>query len=93
MDIAAISGNLAGKSVIKSYENNYSALRYYQKISTNLIRQLKRNNMKQEQRYSSDKSLEDSLSFTNIVKGRIEMSFAQIKNNFSSLEDYILLPP
>jgi flavin-dependent dehydrogenase len=93
MDIAAISGNLAGKSIIYSFEKNYPALGHYEKISSGLIKQLKRNNLKQEKRYNSDRSLEESLSLFNILKGRIKMSYAQISNNFSSLEDYILLPP
>lgn len=93
MDIAAISGNLAAKSVINSKEKDYPALRYYQSISSGLINQITRNNLKQEQRYSSDKALEESLSFSAIIKARVKMSCAQIHNKFSSYEDYILLPP
>ncbi len=93
MDIAAISGNLAGKSIIDSYKMGYPLLRHYEQISSGLIKQIKRNNLRQEQRYSSDVSLEESLSLYNIIKGRIIMSYAQMRNSFSSLEDYILLPP
>ncbi|MBD3230225.1 MAG: hypothetical protein GF329_18750 [Candidatus Lokiarchaeota archaeon] len=93
MDIAAISGNLAGKSIVKAYKKGNSALRNYQDLSRKLINQIERNNQKQEFRYSSDKALEDSLSNINILKGGVKMGFAKIWNKFSSLEDFILLPP
>ena len=93
MDIAAISGNLAGKSIVKAYEKDVSALRNYQIISRKLIHQIERNNQKQNKRYSSDQALEDSLSFKNILKGSITMGIAQIWNKFSSFEDFFLLPP
>lgn len=93
MDAAALSGRLAALSVIEALEGGEPALVRYNHRTRRLVSMIEENARKQEARYASDEALDDSLSPGNIIKGRVDMFWAQILNRLRKPEEMRLLPP
>jgi flavin-dependent dehydrogenase len=93
MDAAALSGRLAALSIMDALEGKEAALVRYKHRTRRLVSMIEENARKQEARYASDEALEDSLSPGNIIKGRVDMFWAQILNRLRKPEEMRLLPP
>ncbi|MBN1682003.1 NAD(P)/FAD-dependent oxidoreductase [Candidatus Bathyarchaeota archaeon] len=91
MDSAAISGRIVAKSIIDSNEKTPIDV-YHEKISK-LVKQLKKNNKKQQLRYDNDEGLENSLKWDKILLAQAKMSYFTILNKFQPPEKMSLLPP
>jgi flavin-dependent dehydrogenase len=92
MDLAALSGRLAIKSIIRSKENTTSPIVHYQKLMKKTIKKIESNEKKQAKRYASNESLEKSLSSFNLLKDGIGMILANQINKLLPPEKVILLP-
>lgn len=93
MDSAALSGRICAQSLCLALKEGKDGLNVYRDRSARLVSVIDRNMRKQKERYISDKALDDSFSFSNIVKGTLIMSWANIWNRFCDPEQIILLPP
>jgi flavin-dependent dehydrogenase len=93
MDTAALSGRICAKSLCQALETGADGLSVYQKRSKRLVGILERNIQKQNDRYVSNKDIDESFSFSNIIGGMLTMSWANIWNRFCKPEEIILLPP
>jgi len=90
MDSAVLSGRIAAKAVI---ENKKTAITIYKKNMMGLIRQLERNNRKQELRYVDDNNLDYSLRWDKILYEQVRMIYFSTLNNLQPPEKMSLLPP
>jgi len=93
MDTAALSARICAKSLCRALEEGTDGLIFYWKKSKRLVGIIEKNISKQNERYLSDKEIDRSFSFSNILKGMIIMSWANIWNRFCDPEQLILLPP
>jgi digeranylgeranylglycerophospholipid reductase len=92
MDTAALSGRLAIKAIRKAEKTNQSAISHYKKYMKKTVLKLEINAKKQTKRYSSNSSLENSLSNFNLLKNGISMMLANQINKILPPEKLILLP-
>ena len=92
MDTAALSGRLAIKAIRKAEKKNQSATYHYQKLMKKTVMKLEKNAKKQTKRYSSNSTLENSLSSFNLLKNGISMMLANKINKILPPEKLILLP-
>jgi flavin-dependent dehydrogenase len=93
MDTAALSGRICAHSILDAFKGKGSALENYRSRSSKLVSFIKNNSKKQELRYASKKTLEDSLSTYNIIKTTFSIIGANFWNRFCKPEDIILIPP
>lgn len=93
MDTAALSGRICAQAMIKALQSGEDAMSVYQIRSRKLVGMIERNIQRQEKRFATDKSLEDSFSFANILKGTLTIVWATLWNRFCQPEDMVLLPP
>ena len=92
MDLAALSGRLAVKAIIKASKTSTSPIELYQKLMERTLKKLASNEKKQTQRYSSNESLEKSLSSTRLLRDGLTMIFSNQINRILPAEKIILLP-
>jgi flavin-dependent dehydrogenase len=92
MDTAALSGRLAIKAIRKAEKKNQTAIHHYKKLMKKTEKKLENNAKKQTKRYSSNSTLENSLSSFNLLKYGISMMFANQINKILPPEKIILLP-
>jgi geranylgeranyl reductase family protein len=92
MDLAALSGRLSVKSLVRAEETGNSPIVHYQRLMRKTIEKIKSNEKKQVKRYASNVSLEKSLSSFNLLKDGIGMIFANQINKMLPAEKVILLP-
>lgn len=93
MDSAALSGRICAQSLCKSFESGSDALSIYELDAKRLVDKTIKNVKKQELRYISDKTLDESFSASYVMKGILNITWANIWNKFCRPEDLILLPP
>lgn len=92
MDTAALSGRLAVKAILKAEEQNTTAINHYKQFMENIIQKLESNAQKQEIRYTSNDTIEKSLSSLSLLKTALYMTFANQINKVLPPEKIILLP-
>ena len=92
MDLAALSGRLAVKAIRKASKTSTSPIGHYQKLMERTLKKLESNEKKQTQRYSSNESLEKSLSSTRMLRDGLSMIFSNQINRILPAEKIILLP-
>jgi flavin-dependent dehydrogenase len=93
MDTAALSGRICAKSIIEALKSGDDALNIYRRKASRLVKSYKLNERKQEKRFASNKSLENSFKMPNIISGMVKMKWASLWNRICKPEDIILLPP
>jgi flavin-dependent dehydrogenase len=93
MDNAALSGRICAQSICKSLETGEDAMKLYSRSLSRLIRMIEKNTKRQAERYESDRDLEVSFSRSNIFKGILKITWANLWNRFCKPEEIILLPP
>jgi flavin-dependent dehydrogenase len=93
MDSAALSGRICAKSLCKALETGVDGLKIYGRESSRLVNDTIKNMKKQEQRYASDKALDESFSTIYISKGILLIAWAKLWNKFCRPEELVLLPP
>ncbi len=92
MDTAALSGRLAAKAISRSEEADQSPLECYQRYMKRLVKTLYLNAEKQRKRYTSNKTLEESLTSRRFVLSGLAMLVALRFNRLLPPEHSILLP-
>jgi flavin-dependent dehydrogenase len=92
MDLAALSGRLAVKAIIKAERTTASPIEYYQRLMEKTARKLESNERKQTKRYASNESLEKSLSSANLLKDGLSMILSNQINRILPAEKVVFLP-
>jgi len=92
MDLAALSARLAVKAIKKAENTGSPPIQHYQKLMEKTINKLKANEKKQAKRYTSNESLENSLSSANLLKDGILMLVSNQINRILPAEKIIFLP-
>ena len=92
MDLAALSGRLAVKAIIKAEKTATSPIEHYQRLMEKTVRKLESNEQKQTKRYASNESLEKSLSSANLLKDGLLMILSNQINRILPAEKVIFLP-
>jgi geranylgeranyl reductase family protein len=92
MDTAALSGRLAIKSILTAEKKGTLAIDAYQQRMAKVVRKLETNAEKQNARYASNETLEQSLSTLNLLRDGISMIVANQINKLLPTERVILLP-
>ena len=92
MDLAALSGRLAVKSIVKANRSGESPLEHYQRLMKRTVKKIESNEKKQAKRYASNEKLEQSLSSFNLLKDGLGMLLANQVNKILPAERVILLP-
>ena len=92
MDLAALSGRLAVKAIIKAERSVASPIEYYQRLMEKTVRKLKSNEQKQTKRYASNESLEKSLSSASLLKDGLSMILSNQINRVLPAEKVVFLP-
>ena len=92
LDTAALSGRLSAQAILKAGESG-TALSHYRTLSRRLVSLVESNAERQRRRYESDDALERRLSWPNVLRGQIYMTYATFMNRLRAPERTILLPP
>ncbi|MCJ7609403.1 NAD(P)/FAD-dependent oxidoreductase [Candidatus Bathyarchaeota archaeon] len=92
MDNAALSGRLAVKAVVEAKSSQRSAIEIYQRLMKKSINRFKTNEKRQSSRYASNKTLEQSLSRINLLRGGLKMIVANQINRLLPSDKLIFLP-
>lgn len=92
MDNAALSGRLAAKAIMSAEETGCSPIESYQRLMRKTVRKVQGNAKRQAARYATNKSLENSLSRLNLIKGGLLMVIASQINKILPPERIIMLP-
>jgi len=92
MDNAALSGRLAIKAIAQAEETHSEVTEIYKHLTNNIIMKIEKNAKKQIERYTSDNTLEKSLSPFNMLKGGLLMLLGNQLNRILPSEKLILLP-
>jgi flavin-dependent dehydrogenase len=93
MDTAALSGRICAQSICKALEKGEDGMKLYKLGLNRLTQMIEKNIKRQEERYASDKALEQSFSRSNIFKGMVKITWANLWNKLCKPEEIILLPP
>ena len=93
MDSAALSGRICAQSLCKALETGVDGLKTYEMEAKRLVDNTIKNMKKQELRYASDKTLDESFSTSYMFKGILNIAWANLWNKICKPEDLILLPP
>jgi len=92
MDNAAISGRLAVKAILKSEETERPPCEAYSRLLKSMINKIDRNDARQKAIFSTNESLEKSLSPLRMLRGGILMMAATYLNRVLPPERTITLP-
>jgi flavin-dependent dehydrogenase len=92
MDNAALSGRLAAKAIVESERTGCLPIEHYQRHMDKIVRQIRRNEKRQADRYATNETLEKSMSTSNLIKDGMLMLVAAQLNKVLPAESVILLP-
>ncbi len=92
MDVAAISGRLVAKAIIKAEKQNGNALKIYTKLMRKITKQTIVNQSREIKGFDTNEEL------TTYVKNKFAKTSAKfmvnlVLNKFRKLENFVLLPP
>jgi len=92
MDNAALSGRLAARAIVESARKGSDPVDCYRRLMSGIVRTITRNSSRQSARYTSNETLERSLSLPAIMRdGLLMLSVSQI-NRVLPAERTIFLP-
>ena len=92
MDLAALSGRFAVRSIERAEKTGNSPIVHYQRLMRKTIEKIESNEKKQARRYASNEALEKSLSSLSMLKDGLGMIIANQINRVLPAEKVILLP-
>lgn len=92
MDNAALSGRLAAKAIVESERKGLGPANHYIQLMNGIVKTIVRNSSRQTARYTSNETLERSLSLPAVIKdGLLMLSTSQV-NRILPPERTIFLP-
>lgn len=92
MDNAALSGRLAVKAIVQSEKTGCPPIEPYRRLMERVVRRTQVNEKRQAARYSTDETLEASLSTPNLIKDGLLMLAAAQVNKVLPWKRTIFLP-